>query len=199
MGLRRSSIIGSFLSLLVLPISGRFAPVAASESAVPGAVTVQAAARMAPPVSRLAQADGNLEKLERTVEGLVNAERAKAGLKPLTFEATLADVGRAHSAEMRDLNYFGHLSPISGLSYACDRYCAAYSTTPPVVAENIYRAWGGGPRQISEADVLQAHKSFMRSPTHRENILYPKLTHIGVGIVTNSNGDIWITQMFCRM
>lgn len=199
MSLRGFPIIAGLLSLSVLPISSRLARVAASESAMPGAVTVQAAARLASPVTRLTQADVNLDKLERALEGLVNAERARARLKPLTFEATLADVGRAHSAEMRDLNYFAHLSPTAGLSYACDRYCAACSATPPVVAENIYRAWGGGPRQISEADILQAHKSFMRSPTHRENILYPKLTHIGIGIVTNKNGDLWITQMFCRM
>ncbi|RYX86370.1 hypothetical protein EON83_01490 [bacterium] len=142
------------------------------------------------------QGDVKLEELERVAAQQANAERLKAGLSPLTYSSDLADVARAHSLEMRDRKFFGHDSPTSGLRTALDRYRAAYTEVPPVVAENLYGSWGGEARQLGDADIRHAHVSLMHSPTHKANILFPNLTHIGVGIVTNASGDIWLTEMF---
>ena len=35
----------------------------------------------------------------------------------------------------------------------------------------------------------------MDSPTHRENILFPRYERMGVGIVKR-NGEFWVTEMF---
>lgn len=145
--------------------------------------------------ARLETTDQRLAKLERTMAQMVNAERAKANLSPLEFNDELASVGRAHAAEMRDLNYFAHESPTRNLAAPLDRYRAVFGRTPRIVAENIYRAWGTQ-HQLSLDDILAGHRALMNSPGHRANILMPGLTRIGIGIVVNANGDIWLTQMF---
>ena len=79
-----------------------------------------------------------------------------------------------------------------------DRYVAGFGATPRVVAENIYRVWGGR-SFLTQNDVLDAHKALMNSPGHRANLLNRDITRIGIGFCTNSSGDLWITQMFSRV
>lgn len=147
--------------------------------------------------ARVGQNDTNLATLEQAMVRLVNAERVKAGLNVLTFDATLAATARAHSVDMRDRNYFAHESKTAALREPLDRYRAVFKTTPSIVAENIYRSWGS-PRRISQSDIQTGHNALMNSPGHRSNILLARVTRIGIGIVTNANGDIWVTQMFAR-
>ncbi len=151
----------------------------------------------APRAAALAQTDARLAKLETDMLELVNAERAKIGLKPLAFDEKLATVSRAHSAEMRDKNYFAHESPTSGLREPIERFQSVFNNRPRIIAENIFRSWGTQ-RQVSMSEIREGHESLMKSPGHRANILYAEVTHIGIGIVANGRGDIWITQMFLR-
>jgi uncharacterized protein YkwD len=147
--------------------------------------------------TRIGQNDKALAALEQTMLGMVNAERVKAGLGTLVWDANLADTARAHSVDMRDRSYFAHESPTTALRDPIDRYRAVFKTTPAVVAENVYRSWGS-PRRVGQAEVQAAHSSLMNSPGHRSNILMARVTRIGIGIITNANGDIWVTQMFAR-
>ena len=41
-----------------------------------------------------------------------------------------------------------------------------------------------------------AHKMLMDSPLHRENILQPKYTEIGIGVRPDSRGGIYLVQEF---
>lgn len=148
-------------------------------------------------LTRLAQADARLTKMELLMAQMVNDERRKAGLRTLEFDDTLADTARAHSAEMRDRKYFAHESPTPSLRAPLDRYLAVFHKTPSVVAENIYSSWGS-PRTLSESDIRSGHTALMNSPGHRANILYPDVSRIGIGITTSASGDLWITQMFSR-
>jgi len=147
----------------------------------------------------LDQSDARLEKLEQSFVDLVNAERQKNGLEVLVIDRKLATVSRAHSAEMRDFNYFAHESPNPALRTLVERYRAVFNSTPRMVAENIHKAWGSRRKVPDQQDVEKAHSAFMNSPSHRENVLNPRVTRIGIGIVTNDNGDIWVTQMFSRI
>lgn len=45
---------------------------------------------------------------------LVNAERTKAGLNPLAWDAELANVANVKAKDMVDNNYFSHTSPTYG-------------------------------------------------------------------------------------
>jgi len=114
---------------------------------------------------------------------LLNQERTSRDLPPFVLDAKLTEVARAHSADMRDRDYFSHTNP-DGLS-PFDRMKAA-GISFGWAAENI--AWGPG--------VEWAHQGLMDSPGHRANILNPELLRIGIGIVGPTNGQQWFTQAF---
>ncbi len=145
--------------------------------------------------ARLAASDARLSKLEAFMIELVNADRQQQGLNPLQSDARLADVARAHSAEMRDKSYFEHESPTPSLFRPIDRYQIGYGGTPHIIAENIYRVYGGR-SHLTQADTRAAQTAFINSPGHRANILNRDVNRIGIGFSTNSTGDLWVTQMF---
>ena len=141
--------------------------------------------------------DARIAKMEQLVFRLINQERASRNLNELKWSDDLADVGRAHAAEMRDKKYFAHESPTPGLENPLDRYVEGTGRTPRLIAENIYRAWGGR-SFLNEQDLRVAHKALMDSPGHRENILLGSATSVGVGLVVNNTGDIWLCEMFSK-
>ncbi len=145
----------------------------------------------------LETSDARIEKLETFLFGLVNAERRSRNLPLLRYDARMASVARAHSAEMRDKKYFAHESPTPDLREPLDRYIAGTGQRPRLVAENIYRAWGAR-SFLNEKDVRAAHQALMESPGHRSNILLEGATKMGIGITSNASGDLWITQLFAR-
>jgi uncharacterized protein YkwD len=121
---------------------------------------------------------------------LVNIERKKRGLSELTIEPLLIKVARDHSREMQDKAYFNHNSPTSALKTPMDRYLKAAYARPEYacVGENLF--------YCSIVDVQRGHNAFMNSPTHRDNVLFPRYEKIGVGIVKNERGEFWVTQMY---
>lgn len=145
--------------------------------------------------ARLVASDARITKLEAYMVDLVNDEREKHGLNRLQTDPQLAEVARAHSAEMRDKKYFSHDSPTRGLQEPLDRYVAAFGVKPHVVAENIYKSGDDG-GHLGQQDTLIAQQAFMNSPHHRDNILESRVTRIGIGLCADSKGVIWITQMF---
>ena len=102
------------------------------------------------------------------VAALVNAERAKAGLKPLATYAPLTKVAYDKAVDMYTNNYFSHQSPTYGSPFDMMR---AYGVTYSYAGENIAKG------QRSPAEVMQA---WMNSPGHRANILSSNFTRIGV-------------------
>jgi len=149
------------------------------------------------PVVLLAQGDARLLAMETQLAQLINEERASRHLPVLVYDSRLAEVARAHSAEMRDKKYFSHESPTPKLQWPLDRYQEGMQQTPRLVAENIYRRWSSQ-RGLPDDSATQAHQSLMNSPGHKANILLPSATRIGIGIEANSNGDIWVTEMFAK-
>jgi uncharacterized protein YkwD len=115
------------------------------------------------------------------VVALTNAQRVKAGCKPLKVDARLNLSAQRHSADMEKRNYFEHEDP-DGHDFA-DREKAA-GFVGDSGGENI--AMG----QTSAAEVMN---DWMNSPGHRRNILDCSFTLIGVGYV--ADGHYW-TQNF---
>ncbi|RYX85727.1 hypothetical protein EON83_05155 [bacterium] len=148
--------------------------------------------------ARLVTSDARLTKLEAFMIDVVNDERAKQGLSRLQPDSQLAEVARAHSAEMRDKKYFAHESPTLSIKMPLDRYVAGFGTTPRIVAENIYHVWGSR-SFLTQSDTREAHTSLMNSPGHRANLLNRDVTRIGIGFCTDKTGNLWITQMFSRL
>jgi uncharacterized protein YkwD len=147
--------------------------------------------------ARLSNSDPKVTQLEKSMLAQVNVERAQKGLRALRWDDDAADVARAHSAEMRDKGYFAHESPTKSLESPFDRYKAAHGTSPRLIAENVYRVWGDG-NFLTEKAVRDGHTALMKSPGHRSNIMEPEVTQLGIGIVSNQQGHLWITQVFVR-
>jgi len=145
----------------------------------------------------LKQSDARLQAMETQLSKLINAERASRQLPLLAYDSRLAEVARAHSAEMRDQKYFSHQSPTRQLEWPLDRYQQGMQRTPQLVAENIYNSWSSK-RGLPPDAAKRAHQSLMNSPGHKANILLARATHVGIGVVSDDKGNLWITQMFAR-
>ncbi|MGB9860576.1 MAG: CAP domain-containing protein [Moorellaceae bacterium] len=140
-----------------------------------------------PPATQpsLEPADGGYQLLqyEQRVAELVNAERAKAGLKPLTLDVQLSKVARLKAEDMRDKNYVSHDSPTYG-SFA--QMLLRFGLTYRTAGENIAAGY-----RTPEAVVA----AWMSSSGHRANILNPNFTHLGVGYAGGgSYGCYWVEE-----
>jgi stress response protein SCP2 len=132
--------------------------------------------------SATAGADGG--GLLGEVVARTNAERARAGLVPLTVDRRLAAAAQAHTADMVARGFFAHETP-DGVSVADRVLAAGYPYS--VVAENIAAG------QHTAAEVVDG---WLDSPGHRANILNPAVRQIGVGFTPGGPcGTTW-TQVF---
>ena len=125
--------------------------------------------------------DTAVSSYESEVVRLVNIERQKNGLTPLSEDWQLSRVARYKSEDMRDKRYFSHTSPTYGSPFDMMR---AFGISYRSAGENIARG-----QQSPEAVV----RAWMNSSGHRANILNKSFTHIGVGYA--KAGHYW-TQMF---
>lgn len=116
---------------------------------------------------------------------LVNEERRARGLVELVIDERLVEVARAHSREMFELGYFSHQSPNTGSPF--DRMTNA-GIEYQRAGENLAYA----------QSVAVAHRGLMDSPGHRENILRPEFTRIGVGVIAAGAYGRMFTQLFIR-
>ncbi|MGG1661060.1 CAP domain-containing protein [Brevibacillus sp. NRS-1366] len=170
----------------------QFAPKQAFAQPVQQAPVQQAPVQQAPtkaqaPVNNQAQpapapAEQNTQAkasdFAKQVADLVNQERAKAGLKPVQMDAALSKVALAKAADMSNNNYFDHTSPTYGSPFdMMKQFGISFMTA----GENI--AMG----QRSPEEVMN---QWMNSEGHRQNIMNPAFTKIGVGI---TNG-YWVQE-----
>lgn len=118
---------------------------------------------------------------ERQVVELVNVQRARNGLQPLSLDAGLCRFARVKSQDMHDNRYFDHTSPTYGSPFDMMRQ---FGITYASAGENIAMGYS-----TPEAVV----NAWMNSSGHRANILSTKYTTLGVGFV--SDGGYW-TQWF---
>jgi uncharacterized protein YkwD len=130
-----------------------------------------------------------IHALEQAMHRRLNRDRSLHSLPPLAYDEDLADVARAHSADMRDHDFFAHDSPTTGLLE--DRMIrAGYLATE--MRENLALA----------GDVDKAQDNLLESPGHRDNILSATISRVGIGIVPgDSRGDpraLTITQVFAQ-
>lgn len=116
------------------------------------------------------------------VVDLVNAERAKAGLRPLSVDTRVAQAAQLRAQEIK--KSFSHTRPDgSSFSSALNQAGVSYSGT----GENI--AYG----QNSPEAVMQG---WMNSSGHKANILNKDYTSIGVGHYKDASGTDYWTQIF---
>jgi uncharacterized protein YkwD len=113
---------------------------------------------------------------ETQVLGLINEQRANYGLQPLTFQPQLAAAALVHSQDMACNNFIDHIG--SDGSNWNNRVAAQGYANSSSAHENIYvgdPAFGGTP--------AGAVTWWMNSQVHRDNILNPYQSEIGIGYV----------------
>ena len=124
----------------------------------------------------------NQDDAAAQVVNLVNEERAKAGLSPLTADRSVTSAAQRRAREIE--TNFSHTRPNgSSFSTALSEAGVNYRSS----GENI--AYG----QTSASSVMQG---WMNSSGHRANIMNPKFTSIGVGYYRSASGTNYWTQLF---
>lgn len=127
------------------------------------------------------QTQSQLGEFEQQVVELTNKERTERGLDPLKVDVQLSEVAAMKSKDMAKNNYFSHNSPTYGSPFDMMKQ---FGITYKSAGENIAKG------QRTPQEVVNG---WMHSQGHRENILNPSFTHIGVGYV--EQGNYW-TQQF---
>ena len=131
-------------------------------------------------------AEGNAKTMESKVISLVNSERSKRRLPVLKTNIKLGKTARIKAEDMRNKNYFSHISPTYGSPFnMMQRFGISFTAA----GENIAKG------QRTPAEVM---KSWMNSPGHRQNILNPAYTDIGVGFAKDARGVTYWVQQFIR-
>jgi uncharacterized protein YkwD len=129
------------------------------------------------------------EAAERELFELVNRDRASAGLWLLRRDSRLDDLARAHSRAMAASGVVAHVLETSG---PIEERMAKAHLRPMVVGENVGLAYSA----------RQAQLGLMKSPGHRANILDPRVTTAGIGVVAGGPGaeggaiQLYVTQVF---
>ncbi len=112
--------------------------------------------------------------VESSFISAINRERAAAGLPSVAVSGDLTAAARRHSGVMAEAADLHHNPDLGGAVGGWRK-----------IGENV----GRGP------SVDAIHNAFMASPGHRDNILDPDWSQVGVGVV-EAGDTVWVTEMF---
>jgi uncharacterized protein YkwD len=137
----------------------------------------------------------NSDHFDKQVLDLVNQERAKVGVDPLSIDIALDQAADLHAEDQATIDYMTHFSSDGGnLVDRVDRTGYEFSS----IAENVSQV------ALDPETVMYGGIGFdgirivgwMDSPGHRNNILDPDLEDIGIGFDRSSDGSPYWTQVF---
>ena len=128
---------------------------------------------------------GSITAQEENAFLLLNQDRAVNGRSALTLDPALCALARLKSCDMNENHYFAHTSPTLGNAAEMLR---SHGYAFASVGENI----------AHHATVAKAQAAFMSSTGHRTNILGSQWTKVGIGVCTDSQGYVYVTQLFVR-
>lgn len=122
------------------------------------------------------------EGAESLMFSLVNEERAKRGLRKLSFSLTLRDLARDYGKDMFARGYFSHYNPEGESPFErMEKRGIVYMAA----GENLAMA----------PDVFLAHQGLMNSEGHRKNILSADFGKVGIGVIDGGiYGKIFVQE-----
>jgi len=114
--------------------------------------------------------------------GMVSAMRTAEKLPPLVRDPRLDAVARAHARRMKDAHTLGH---DVGDGDPAERLANA-GLRAKETGENVAHA----------PQVVLAHRALYASVSHRENLLSNQFTHLGVAVLPDADGSVWVAEVF---
>lgn len=115
---------------------------------------------------------------------LVNQERMSRGAGALTANPTLDAQASQYACELIYYDFFDHVNPVthSDLAARADEFGYDYW----IIGENL---------AAGQRSPVEAVTDWMNSPCHRENMLNPAFTELGVGVrIGGRYGYYWVLE-----
>ena len=145
--------------------------------------------------------DEDIKNFELELFEITNHKRIEKGVSVLEWDERLATIAKNHSQDMAKNDFFSHvnLNEFSAndrainTKYECEkkdnnkRYYG--------ISENISQM-GLTYQDYESDDAQEIIDGLMDSPEHKENMLHPINSKIGIGIAINDN-HLYTTQNFC--
>jgi hypothetical protein len=110
---------------------------------------------------------------------LARRSEARPGL---VREAALDRLAKSHAERMMRVRQLGHEV---GEGDPKERLARA-GISASLVGENVAHA----------ANVVLAHRALWSSPSHRDNMLEARFDRVGIGVSSDADGTVWVTQLF---
>ena len=127
-----------------------------------------------------------LNAYEETLFRLVNEDRARYGLHPLTLDYELCEIARIKAQDMLSNGYFAHKSPTYGNMRTMLK---SFGVNYRGATENIARS----------RSIYHAEAAFLSSSTgHRQALLGSSWTNVGIGVAVTPQGFVYVSQVFVR-
>jgi uncharacterized protein YkwD len=114
---------------------------------------------------------------------LLNKDRAANGLAALKSNSQLTRLAENYAKDMISRGFFAHNNPEGQTPF--DRMNQAGIS---------YRT--AGENLAINSSVTAAETAFMNSAGHRANILNSSYTEVGIGVVQNARGQVYVVQEF---
>ncbi len=126
----------------------------------------------------------NVAQARQTLLDLVNRDRQMMGAGVLQIDESLNLAAQAHSDDMVKNGFIGHNSPTMGTP---QQQAFLFNVTD-LISQNL---------AVSRT-LINSERELMSSPGHRKTIIEPGHTHVGFGVTPNSDGFLYITQLFIQ-
>jgi uncharacterized protein YkwD len=130
----------------------------------------------------------SLEQTEAEIFEMVNEQRRRNNLNALEWDEELAKVARDYSRKMARENFFDHFDPDG--ENVVERAKNARVKNWSKIGENLFYC-----ENIDEFSRV-AVKGWMKSPTHKENILDREWNYSGIGVYVERDNRVYVTQVF---
>lgn len=156
------------------------------------------------------------EAVEDVFIRVLNAERQRRGLQTLSERDVLTAMGQAHSQNMAELQYLGHVEPDGdtiedryrerGLLPECrlpldgsnQYYAGAENAAHSWVNERVRLDTGTSIYVANETDLARVlFEMWMDSPPHRRAMLVASADEVGLGLFIDERGKVYASLELC--
>jgi hypothetical protein len=108
--------------------------------------------------------------------------RRSEGLPGLVRDTALDRLARSHAERMMRTRQLGHDVGDGDPNQRLERAGVSLAQ----VGENVAHA----------ANIVLAHRALWSSPSHRDNLLQPRFDRLGIGVSSDPDGSVWVTELF---